>query len=156
MANQSPASEVQRVGKFGLVGIVNTLIDLTLYNILSGPIGLPLIAANLCSTTVAMLFSFFANQRWVFGSKQRSTLAQAAVFFLITGFGLYGLQNGVIYLLTKLWTGPVDLGLAVAHAIGIGKVLSDGFLTKNGVKAAAIIVSLTWNYIMYKKVVFKK
>ncbi|HSX47984.1 MAG TPA: GtrA family protein [Candidatus Nanoarchaeia archaeon] len=157
MAKNSPAGEVKRVGKFGIVGVINTVIDLGLYNILSGTsVGLSLIGANIISTTVAMIFSFFANQRYVFEAEGKSIWRQAIVFFPVTAIGLYVIQNGVIYFLTKSWTGPLDLGISIAHAIGVSHFLSDGFLFKNGAKAAATILSLCWNYIMYKKVVFRR
>lgn len=153
----TPAGEVKRVGKFGIVGIINTVIDIGLYNVLSSKsIGLSLIGANIISTTAAMIFSFFANQRYVFQAQGKSVLRQALVFFPVTAVGLYVIQNGVIYFLTKTWTAPLDLGLSLAHAIGVSHILSDEFLFKNGAKAAATILSLCWNYIMYKKVVFRQ
>ncbi len=146
-------TEVKRVGKFGVVGIANTLIDFGLYNLLTS-LGLSYVAANLPSTTVAMIFSYFANQRYVFKSEERS-LYQAGLFFVVTAFGLWVIQNGVIYLLTQVWTGPLNLAVNVVHSIGLGGLFSNDFVIKNGAKVVATIASLTWNYLMYKKVVFK-
>ncbi|HEY2003495.1 MAG TPA: hypothetical protein VGH44_00060, partial [Candidatus Saccharimonadia bacterium] len=60
---------------------------------------------------------------------------------------------GTIWILTDLWTDPVSLGLNTAHLLGLTG--HDQFLIKNGAKAIATVISLSWNYIMYKKVVFK-
>jgi putative flippase GtrA len=147
-----PGTEIVRVGKFGLVGVLNTLIDFTIYNVLSGKVGLSLVQSNIVSTSVAMLFSFAANRQVVFKKKPGSLIKQALTFFLVTAVGLYVIQIGTIKLLTEIWLAPIALGLAIAHAAGI--VGHDQFLIKNGAKAAATVLSLTWNYIMYKKVVF--
>lgn len=156
MLNQDSKQEVERVGRFGLVGILNTLIDLTILNILRFKFGWPIISANIVSTSCAMTFSFFANRKLVFGSKQRSVLLQALIFLAVTGFGLYVLQNAVIKLLTDIWKAPVEWGLIVAGWLRLTDLLSSDFIAVNGVKAAAILVSMTWNYTMYKKVVFKR
>lgn len=146
-------TEVKRVGKFGAVGIANTLIDFGLYNLLTS-LGLSYVAANLPSTTVAMTFSYLANQRLVFKSQRRS-LAQAALFFIVTAFGLWVIQNGIIHFLTEVWTGPLDLAVDIVRAVGLGEVFSAEFVIKNGAKVTATLASLIWNYLWYKKVVFK-
>lgn len=143
--------DIVRAGKFGLVGILNTLIDFFLYNVLSGGLKLSLVQANIISTTVAMLFSFAANKKLVFKSNG-AVVRQSVLFFIVTAFGLYVLQTGTIKFLTDIWLGPIALGLAAAHTLGIHG--HDQFLVKNGAKAVGTIVSLTWNYVMYKKVVF--
>jgi putative flippase GtrA len=141
-----------RFGKYGLVGALNTLIDFSIYNVLSGAFSFSLVQANIVSTTIAMIFSFVANKQLVFKSESGSWMRQGILFLLVTAFGLYVLQTGTIKLLTDVWLVPVNLGLIAAHGIGIKG--HDHFLAKNGAKAIATAVSLTWNYIMYKKVVF--
>lgn len=148
-------AEVKRVGKFGVVGILNTVIDFALYDLLHYKFGLSLVTSNIFSTTCAMLFSFFANKHVVFKQERGSVVKQAVIFFAVTAFGLYVIQTGLIHVLIDVWTWPVDLGLAVAHLLGIQHILTDDFMRKNGAKAIATIFSLTWNYVMYKKVVFR-
>jgi putative flippase GtrA len=148
----SSRSEIARISKFSIVGIFNTLIDFVIYNVLSSKAGLSLVQSNIISTSVAMVFSFAANRRMVFKQHNGTFAKQAILFFVITAFGLYVIQTSTIKLLTDVWLTPIALGLAAAHAIGI--VGHDQFLTKNGAKAIGTALSLTWNYIMYKKVVF--
>ena len=144
--------EIARVGKFGIVGALNTIIDFTIYNVLSGAVGLTLVQSNIISTTFAMAFSFLANKHIVFDNDKKSSARQAVLFFAVTAFGLYVLQTGTIKLLTEAWLAPVTLFVAITHSLGITG--HDQFLAKNAAKAIATVVSLTWNYIMYKKVVF--
>ena len=150
---KKPEAEIKRVGKFGIVGILNTLIDFGIYNLLSSKAGLTLVQSNIISTTVAMIFSFFANKQVVFQKKGGSLLRQGVTFFIVTAFGLYVLQTGTIALLTQVWFWPINTLLRLVHYAGISG--HSDFIIKNSAKAAATIVSLTWNYIMYKKVVFK-
>ncbi len=149
--------EVARVGKFAGVGVLNTLIDFAILNVLSSSyVGLSLIVANIISTSVAMVFSFFANKRVVFKQEHGNPLMQAVLFFAVTGFGLWVLQSGIIYVLTVAWVSPLKLAYSIVKAIGLGGIFSEAFVIKNGAKVFATLVSLTWNYIAYKKVVFKK
>jgi putative flippase GtrA len=144
--------DIVRASKFGAVGIVNTLLDFSIYNVLSSVTKLTLIQSNIISTTISMIVSFIANKKLVFRKSSTSLVKEAALFLVITAFGLYVLQNGTIKLLTDIWPGPISLFLRIAHSVGISG--HDQFLIKNGAKVIASIVSLTWNYIMYKKVVF--
>jgi len=147
-------ARAKRMGKFGAVGVINTLLDFSLYNLLSGLLKLTLIQANIISTSVAMIFSFTANRHLVFkrDNGTGSVWREGIIFFAVTAFGLYVLQTGTIKLLTEIWVAPIGLMLAMAHMIGITG--HDQFLAKNGAKAAATFVSLAWNYVMYRRVVF--
>ncbi|HUD11921.1 MAG TPA: GtrA family protein [Candidatus Saccharimonadia bacterium] len=150
--SRKSASELKRVGKFAVVGIVNTVIDFGLYNILSSGAGFTLVEANIVSTTVAMVFSFFANRHIVFNNKDGSLRRQVIRFFLVTAFGLYVLQTGTIKILTDVWVTPLHGMLSLAHSAGIHG--HDAVVTKNGAKIIGTVISLTWNYIMYKQLVF--
>jgi putative flippase GtrA len=144
---------IKRLGKFGIVGIFNTLIDFVIYNLLSGVIGLNLIESNIISTTVAMLVSFTANKKLVFKKHDGHLVKQAVGFYIVTAFGLYVLQTGTIHILTEVWLFPVNSFVAICHSMGING--HDEFLIKNAAKAAGTVLSLAWNFIMYKKVIFK-
>ncbi len=144
------------LAKFGLIGIFNTLIDFALFNILSSrKVRLRRIPANLASTTVAMIFSFVMNRGFVFNSTGGNVYLQSLEFFLVTAFGLYVLQNFVIYVLLEIWEGPVNVAWRVIKLIKLDRMFSQDFIRKNSAKAAATVVSLTWNYLMFSLVVFK-
>jgi putative flippase GtrA len=145
-------TEFKRVFLFGLVGAFNTLLDFAIYNVLSGEFGFSLVRANIISTTVAMIVSFFANKHVVFKKTDGHVWKQALSFWLVTAFGLYILQTGTIWLLTSVWHAPLNLALYTFHFLGVTN--HDDFIIKNGAKAIGTCVSLIWNYIMYKRVVF--
>lgn len=144
------------LAKFGLVGILNTAIDFILFNILTNKkIGLKKIPANLISTTIAMLVSFSLNRGFVFKATGGNIYVQSAEFFAVTAFGLYVLQNLVIWFLLDVWEWPVELVWKVAKLFRLDKHMSHEFVRKNAAKAAATLVSLTWNYLMFSFIVFK-
>jgi putative flippase GtrA len=153
-SQQTAGAEVSRVGKFGIVGIINTLIDFAIFNALGKFAGWPPIPSNIVSTSTAMIFSFFANKKLVFKSDSGSMLKQAGIFLITTAFGLYVIQTGIIWLLVHQWTAPMELVVKIVRGVGI-HFFKDDFYVNNGAKAVATVASLTWNYILYKKVVFK-
>jgi putative flippase GtrA len=155
VADENPKRrhDIKRAGKFGAVGVFNTLLDFIIFNVLSGPFRLGLIEANIISTTVAMSFSFMANKKVVFKKHDGHMGKQAITFLAITAFGLYVLQTGTIHFLTDIWTYPLLLAIDIANLVGFTG--HDEFVFKNSAKAAATVVSMTWNYLMYKKVVFR-
>lgn len=154
--NQSKLSETKRVGKFGLIGIINTVIDFAIYNFMISVVGFGVIAANVVSVTFAMTFSFFANKRFVFSNDSKNVARQAILFLGFTAFGLYIIQNAIIFSFTELWTWPLQLGYSIVKSLGLGDVFSQEFVYNNGAKAAGIAFTMVWNYLTYKKLVFKK
>lgn len=144
---QRKRMDIRRVGKFGLVGVLNTAIDFAIFNTMHFGLHWSLIPSNLVSTSVAMIFSFYANRYHVFQVSGNQVLRQAVLFWLVTAVGVYGLQNGVIWLLTHPLLATSQ---AVVRAIGGNQ----GVLLANGAKAAAVGVSLIWNYLWYREVVF--
>ncbi len=151
------ASEVGTVGKFVSVGLFNTLLDFGLFNLLtSKSIKFSKLKANTCSTTVTMIVSFILQRSLVFGSGGGSPLIQALKFFAVTAFGLYILQNGVIQLFTKTWKWPARWVKVILQTLRLKKFMSEDFVLKNGAKVAATLASLSWNYLMYKRIVFNK
>jgi putative flippase GtrA len=124
--------------RFGLVGGANTAIDFGLLFVLHS-LGLPIIGANIISTTAAFCFSFIANKKYTFKS-HGNVKREVLLFVIVTLFGLWVLQTIVIQLI--LW--PLGaIGLASETSLLIAKVV-------------ATLVSLVWNYIMYSRVVFPK
>jgi putative flippase GtrA len=148
-------ARAKQVSKFGIVGALNTVVDFTIYNLLHFNVGLGLIQANIISTTIAMTCSFFMNKRLVFRHHGKIDFRQAVLFLATTAFGLYILQTGIIALLTSVWLQPLHAMVKIVHATGLHQLVSDTFVVNNGAKAVATVVSMAWNFIIYKKVVFK-
>src|SRR5215216_5981670 len=124
------------LAKFGLVGILNTAIDFAIFNALtSKKAGWKKIPANLVSTTVAMSFSFVMNRGFVFKATSGNVYLQTAEFIIVTAFGLYVLQNLIIYFLLSVWHWPVELAWKVVQLLKLDKFMSHDFERKNAAKA---------------------
>jgi putative flippase GtrA len=125
--------------RFALVGGVNTMIDFGILFFLVY-LGLDKIPSNFISTSVAFIFSFFANKTFTFKSEGGNAKREFGLFILVTLFGLWILQplviSGVSFALT-----PLELNEPIVLL---------------GAKLVATVVSLVWNYIMYSRFVFIK
>lgn len=125
--------------RFIIVGGANTAIDFGVLFLLTF-LGIDKIVANFFSTSVALIFSFFANKTFTFKHNEGSAKKQFALFLVITLIGLWVLQPLVILLSTSLFASYIT---NEALDLFIAKLL-------------ATIVSLIWNYFLYSRLVFKK
>lgn len=123
--------------RFMVVGGANTAIDFGVLFILKN-IGLSAIVGNYFSTTVALIFSFFANKTFTFKSDSKTSKVQFAKFLIITLVGLWIFQPIIIYGIQILLT---DYNLDSNLVLFIGKIIATCF-------------TLVWNYILYKKFVY--
>lgn len=125
--------------RFGLVGGANTALDFGLLFVFKF-LGIPVEIANIMSTGLAFIFSFVANKKYTFKTTGTNIVREMVLFVIITLTGLWGLQTIIITLTHGLLTGMIgntDVALLIA-------------------KLLATLASLTWNYIFYSKLVFKK
>ena len=141
-----------QVTLFSIVGVINTALDFTIYNLLTKKI--PRIPANICSTSIAMVFSFTANF-FVFQPSALNTPNQATKFIIVTAASLYLIQNIVIYLTTNIWTRPSTIACALIKKFSVTKKWSESFISKNTVKLIATGCSFVWNFLWYRLYVYQ-
>jgi putative flippase GtrA len=113
------------------------------------------VIANVISTSFAMIFSFLMNKRLVFRNQSGGGFLQIVKFFVVTAFGLWVIQGAIINYCTSQWFGLADFSLGVLTTVHLQHIMSYTAVATNSAKAVAIVVSLTWNYILYKNLVFK-
>ncbi|HMS92159.1 MAG TPA: GtrA family protein [Candidatus Saccharibacteria bacterium] len=161
--------EVAQVGRFGLVGISNTLVDFILLNLLVMTI-LPknleiinttilginvvvtgVIVAGIISGTAAMINSYIFNMRFTFRKKNVNT-RHTVYFFLITIFGLYFIRPIILKIFTDTWVWPADVAYYITSSLKLP--LSREFDERNLALMIAVLIVLVYNYLMYKKFVF--
>ena len=128
-----------QIGRFAIVGTINTIIDFGLLFSLTF-LGLPKLAANTVSTGTAFVFSFFANKKYTFKSTSKNIKYERVSFVIITLFGLWVLQNAMIWLTTPL----------------IKNFITNEQISLFVAKLFATAVSLIWNYCLYERIVFRK
>lgn len=127
--------------RFVLVGTVNTGVDVVIYTVLVAT-GLPVVVANLISTTCGLIVSYVLNRTFVFRDgphpHRRARIRQLVLFVVTTGFGLWVLQPLVIL-----------AGTAALRPLAVA-----GLVLILVPKLAATAVTLVWNYVLYSLVVF--
>ena len=125
--------------RFILVGGTNTVIDFVILFSLFNLVGLPVFYSNVISTSVALTFSFFANKTFTFKDGGGITKKKMATFLFITLVGLWLIQPVIILVVRSIF-GTI--------------ITNDNILLLTG-KLIATCVTLVWNYILYRKFVFK-
>ena len=127
--------------KFAQVGVLNTAIDFGILNffiaITGVASGVGIILINATSFSTALVNSFFWNKEWVFGQTKKSNFL---TFAAVTLIGL-SINTGVVYILTT-YVPPV--------------LVTSASLWANLAKLAATVLSLIWNFMGYKLIVFKR
>ena len=158
-------SEAAQVGRFGLVGILNTLVEFTLLNILAATI-LPstllifsftlagkqynitgVVLAGLISGTAAMINSFIFNKNFTFKAKKLSP-TKLVLFFIITAAGLYLIRPLIFFVFTDVWIWPAQLAYSITSYLRLP--FTREFDIRNTALLAAVAVVLFYNYLMYK------
>jgi putative flippase GtrA len=132
------------VAKFGIVGVLNTLVDVATLNFLSFITGVysgtPILFFNSVAFLVAVANSYFWNKYWTFANLNRAYGREFAQFLAVSTIGL-GLNSGVVYFLTTFITPLAGLSPQA---------------WENVAKAVSIPISFAWNFTGYKLIVFRK
>lgn len=126
------------LSRFASVGVVNTLVDFSLFVLLVG-LGMHAVPANLLSTGAGMGVSFLGNRRFVFGATGNRT-RELVLFVVVCGVGVWLIQPAVI--------------LGVSASLSAGTSLAELAIAPVA-KGAAIVVAAVWNFLLYRRLVFR-
>jgi putative flippase GtrA len=121
-AARRPASWWQ-LFKFGLVGGSGYVINLGVFTLLSGPVGVHYVAAAIGAFCVAVSSNFFWNRHWTFAAGHGHAGFQAARFFAIS---IAALAVNLIVLETLIVT--ASLGDLPAQAIAVAVAMPFNFV----------------------------
>jgi putative flippase GtrA len=140
-------SEWKRFILFCIVGLVNTVVDITLYFFLHQFLGFPAFVASPITVIAVMTFSYYLNSKFVF--KNELNLNKYLKFMLFTGAGVIVIQT----LLSTFFEHHVQ-----AAVIQLGFSSNQGFdifVANSLTRISGIFFSLIWNYFFYKLLVFE-
>jgi len=144
----------QEVARFGLVGVINTLVDYVLFIAFTVVFSIPLSRVWLAkypSSAIAMIVSYVLNRRYVFRSRQRNVRAEMLRFFTTTLVGVFVIQN----LLTQFFSSEFQFFGDQAYRFLGPLGFTESFTIKTVAFGLATIASLTWNYLTYKYWAFR-
>ena len=127
----------RELAKFGVVGVINIVIDMGLYNVLiAGPMSSKITAAKIVSGSVATMFAWVGNRYWTFRHRRNRPVHHEVLLFLVV--------NGIALGISALWVAFAHYTLNLE-----GRV----WLNVNA------IISIGWGTIFrfwaYKRVVFR-
>lgn len=133
-----------QAAKFALVGILNTLVDLGVLNVLSLILGittgLGFSVLKGISFIVAVTNSYFWNKFWTFRKKESTEPKKEFTQFFIVSLIGFGINVGVASLVVIV-IGP-QFGLSEKIWLNIGAI-------------TAAFFGMAWNFLGYKFIVFK-
>jgi len=113
---------LSEMGKFGVVGAANTVLDVAAFNLLVFVLGVPVLLAKTVATALATTSSFLMNRHWSFAHRSRSGLRREYVLFV--GVNLVALGLSLLVLAAARYAldlrGVAELNVANLVATGVG------------------------------------
>lgn len=157
-------STTEQVTRFGLVGIMNTLIDYFLYITITKVFSIPLEqvwVAKLISGSVAIVNSFYFNRTWVFERSKSKHANQQFVRFIISTFiAVYVIQLSLVQFFSSEFQYFGQLCYQILTDVGmvgvLPSILTEAFVIKTVAFGLATLASMTWNFLLYKLWAFKE
>lgn len=117
---------MKEIAAFGLIGILNLLLDTILFNLLlSSDLGLGPNKASLISTCVTTLLAYFGNRHLSFSHRARSGLGRETTFFFVVNFIALAFSQVVIAIFSYplgQQDNTLELNIVRLGTIGIGTV----------------------------------
>ena len=117
LGTREPANWVQ-LFKFGLVGTSGYAVNLLVFTLLVGPVGVHHIVAAVLSFCVAVTSNFILNRTWTFRARAGHAGFQAVRFFTVSVCAL-GVNLIVLYGLVDLANAPTVPSQAIAIAVAM-------------------------------------
>lgn len=125
-----------RILRFGVVGMLNTLVDLGFFNLFLSLDIHPLLATSI-SYFLATINSYIFNRVWTFGDRRsKKPLFQYSQFLLSNIIG-FGLNNLIVYLFMQ------------------NAIFDNMTLQLNTAKLVAIVLVVFWNYLVSHFLIFR-
>lgn len=152
---QTEMVSTQQFLLFCVVGVLTTVIDFAVFNLLTGRVlRWRRIPANVVSVSVAMVWSFLANWVLVFQPDGDAWLDRAGRFLATTAVSAFVLQNVILYLTTEIWKWPVNVTLRIVRRFQLLQAVDEDVIARNTCKVMAVTAGLIWNFLWYKFFVY--
>lgn len=108
-------SGINKFIKFGLVGVLNTLINWIIFALLNF-VGVYYIVANVIAYAIATANSYIWNSKWVFKYNGEDKKETTAKFIILNLIGL-ALNTAILYFLVDILSFNKLVGLVITTAI---------------------------------------
>lgn len=135
---------VFQLGKFGLIGVTNTIIDLGIFNLFiyltDIATGNTILWFKIVSVNFAIINSYIWNKYWSFEKKENAQSTEVIQFWAVSVVGLV-LNTGITWMMINILGASLDIDAKAWASVA---------------SATASILVLTWNFIGYKLWVFRR
>lgn len=115
-----------QLAKFGVVGVVATVIDFGVMNLLHYALHLDILIANTAGFTISLIFNYIASMKFVFEHRDdMSRKREFAIFVVLSIIGLL-LNDGIVLALNK----GLSLEANIAKVAATALVMIYNFVTR--------------------------
>lgn len=134
--------------RFGIVGIIGSVVDFGIFNLLATLIGLPAITSSVISFTAAVVNNFIWNRLWTFPETRNISVSQQLVKFSIVSVAGLAIRTPLFAWMEKLLIPFAQKTIPI--------ILTPTIVGHNLSLAIAIGVVMLWNYFVNRFWTFKK
>jgi putative flippase GtrA len=132
-----------------VVGVSGTVVDFSIFNLLSVAAGFPVIISSIGSFLIAVINNFIWNRVWTYPeSKELELSGQLVKFSIVSVLGLL-IRTPLFAIIEK----PVIS--ATNNILGGNLTIKPEIIGHNFALAIVIIVVLFWNYFINRKWTYK-
>ena len=141
MKNQNPEKPniINQIVRFGIVGVLSTIIDFVIYTLLCNVFGIPYLIAGLCGFCISLIANYLMSMAFVF--KRRDDMSRTREFLLFAGMSMVGLGLNELILFICIdviysnWTWlngwlPISFANVCAKAAATGFVMVYKFISR--------------------------
>jgi putative flippase GtrA len=146
---KSQLNDRKRFLRFAVVGVSGTIVDFSIFNLLSVVFGIPVILSSIGSFLIAVVNNFIWNRNWTYPESREFDLSgQLTKFSIVSVLGLI-IRTPLFALIEK----PI-ISLTIG-LIGGNLQIKPEIIGHNIALAFVIVVVLFWNYFINRKWTYK-
>jgi len=146
---QNQLNDRQRFLRFAVVGVSGTVVDFSIFNLLSIAAGFSVIISSMGSFLIAVVNNFIWNRLWTYPESKKMDLSgQLVKFSIVSVLGLL-IRTPLFAIIEK----PV-ISLS-GNILGSSLPIKPEIIGHNVALAIVIVVVLFWNYFINRKWTYK-
>lgn len=93
---------IAQIMKFGVVGILATLLDYVVMIVLTEVFGVPPVASSTISFSISVVFNYLASMRYVFSHREGMSRRREFIIFLVLSIIGLGINAALMWAGTEL------------------------------------------------------
>lgn len=115
-----------QIMKFGVVGVIATVIDFGIMNLLHYGLGLNILIANTSGFIISLIFNYLASMKYVFAHKEGMSRRREFIIFVVLSVIGLALNDGIVLTLNA----GLGLEANIAKICATALVMVYNFVTR--------------------------